>query len=387
MNIGEHPVVVLTGATGAVGRELLVRILRGAATQVVCITRAGSDDEASNRIHTTLDELPHHALSAEERSRVLALRGDILQERIGLAPAQWDALAANTTRIVHGAANVSWSLPLEDARRINVGGTAEMLRLAEAACRRGALRAFDYLGTVMVAGRRQGLIGEEELDESAGFWSTYEQSKAEAERSVRARRGTLPVSIFRLSMVVGDSKTGHTSSFNVMYWPLKMLSRGMFRVAPADPHGVVDVVPLDFATDAVEAISADAAQRGKCFHIAAGPQACCTISEFLDLAVEALGIPRPVLMNPRLFHALVRPLILALVWGKRRENFRKARVYLPYLSYRATFDDAQARAALAPRGLAPPLVREYFRKLIEFAVASDWGKRLPSSAKAQGAAR
>ena len=64
-------------------------------------------------------------------------------------------LAACTTRIVHGAANVSWSVPLEEARRINVGGTAELLRLAEAAYRRGTLRAFDYLGTVMVAGQPQ----------------------------------------------------------------------------------------------------------------------------------------------------------------------------------------------------------------------------------------
>ena len=100
-------------------------------------------------------------------------------------------------------------------------------------------------------------------------------------------------------MVVGDSKTGHTSSFNVMYWPLKMLSRGMFCLAPADPQGVVDVVPLDYATDAVEAISADPAQRGKCFHIAAGPQACCTVSEFLDLAVEVMGIRRPILDESR----------------------------------------------------------------------------------------
>jgi thioester reductase-like protein len=104
---------------------------------------------------------------------------------------------------VHGAANVSWSLPLEDARSINVGGTSEVLRPAEAAASRGTLQAFDYLSTVMVAGKRRGLIGEEELDGSAGYWSTYEQSKAEAERLVRSKRGSLPVSVFRLSMVGG----------------------------------------------------------------------------------------------------------------------------------------------------------------------------------------
>jgi len=375
MNNSGNQVILLTGATGAVGRELLARMLQNTGARVICVIRGQSDAIAAKRLSETLDELSHHGLTEEERSRVSALRGDITSDRLGLDKARWEALAAETTRIVHGAANVSWSLPIEEARRINVAGTMQMLQLAEEACRRGSLRAFDYLSTVMVAGRREGLIGEEELDEKSGFWSTYEQSKAEAERNVRARRGTLPVSIFRLSMVVGDSRTGQTSSFNVMYWPLKMLSRGMFWIAPADPRGVVDIVPVDYAAAAVEALSGDPAQRGKSFHIAAGPDSCCTVSEFLDLAVEVMGIRRPLLVNPKVFLAFVKPLIYAVTWGKKREALRKAHVYVPYLSYRARFDDRQARAALEPLGLRPPLVRTYFRNLIEFAIATQWGKQ------------
>jgi thioester reductase-like protein len=375
MNDGRESVIVLTGVTGAVGRELLSRMVRVPRTRVVCLVRAATDEEADKRLSETIDELTHEPLSGEERSRVTAIRGDVTRERLGLDVARWDALAAQTTRIVHGAANVSWSLPIEEARRINVGGTSEMLRLADAACKRGTLRAFDYLSTVMVAGKQQGLIGEEQLDDRLGFWSTYEQSKNEAERMVRSKKGSLPVSVFRLSMVVGDSRTGHTSSFNVMYWPLKLLSRGMFRIAPADPAGVVDFVPVDYVADAVEALSADPAQRGKGFHIAAGAENCCTVREFLDLAVEVMGIPRPILVNPTVFMAFVKPLVLAVTWGKRREAFHKARVYLPYVSYRARFDVTQARAGLASRGISPPPVRTYFRNLIEYAIQTDWGKR------------
>jgi thioester reductase-like protein len=375
MSEGRESVIVLTGVTGAVGRELLSRMVRVPGTRVVCLVRAATDEEADKRLSETIDELTHEPLSSEERSRVTAIRGDVTRERLGLDAVRWDALAEQTTRIVHGAANVSWSLPIEEARRINVGGTSEMLRLADAASKRGTLRAFDYLSTVMVAGKQQGLIGEEQLDDKLGFWSTYEQSKNEAERMVRSKKGSLPVSIFRLSMVVGDSRTGHTSSFNVMYWPLKLLSRGMFRIAPADPAGVVDFVPVDYVADAVEALSADPAQRGKGFHIAAGAENCCTVREFLDLAVEVMGIPRPVLVNPTVFMAFVKPLVLTVTWGKRREAFHKARVYLPYVSYRARFDVTQTRAGLASRGISPPPVRTYFRNLIEYAIQTDWGKQ------------
>ena len=79
---------------------------------------------------------------------------------------------------------------------------------------------------------------------------------------------------------------------------------------------------------------------------------------------------------------MVRPLILTVTWGKRREAFHKARVYVPYLSYRARFDDTQARAALEPLGLRPPPVQTYFRNLINYAIATEWGKhRQQDSAK------
>lgn len=379
MTEARQSVVVLTGVTGAVGRELAVRAVRQPGTRVVCLIRAATDADAERRLAETLADMAlHHALSADERARIVALRGDITQPRLGLSTAAWDSLAAETTRIVHGAANVSWSLPLEEARRINTGGTREMLQLAHAAARHGKLEAFDYLSTVMVAGKRTGLIPETELDDSAGFWSTYEQSKCDAERAVWAEKAALPVSVFRISMVVGDSKTGHTAAFNVMYWPLKMLSRGVFWIAPGDPQGVVDIVPVDYVADAIEAIGSSPAHCGQCFHIAAGPEACCTMSDLLDLAVEVMGVRRPVLVRPALFFACVRPLLLAVTWGKRRQALRKARIYLPYLSYAARFDTTRTRAMLEPFGLEPPPVRAYFRTLIEYAIAADWGKRVPA---------
>jgi hypothetical protein len=86
------------------------------------------------------------------------------------------------------------------------------------------------------------------------------------------------------------------------------------------------------------------------------------------------------------FFYTVRPLLYLLTWGKRREMLRKGRVYVPYFAFRAPFDTARARAVLEQRGLRPPLVQDYFQKLIDYAIASDWGKHEPSQAVAAGSA-
>jgi len=307
-----------------------------------------------------------------------AVAGDLTRERLGLDPARWDALAAEVSRIVHGGATVTWDLPLAAARAVNLDGTRRMLALAEAGVRRGRLTRFDYIGTCMVAGRRRGLIGEEELDGRAGFFNTYEQSKFEAEQLVRSRAGEVPVSIYRLSMVVGDSATGYTSTFNVMYWPLKMMARGQVMAAPVDRAGRLDMVPLDYVGRAIEAISAASARPGTAFHIAAGPEGDCTVGDVVALAAARIGV-----LPPRVFR-LIRPLLYAVVWGRRRQIMKRGRVYRPYLQYRARFDTSQARAVLDPLGIRPPSVREYFDRLIDYAVASDWGRPRPGVAGPAG---
>jgi nucleoside-diphosphate-sugar epimerase len=324
-----------------------------------------------------LDEILDHAqptpLTAEERSRCSALLGDLTSEWLGLSDRCWQQLTASVERIVHGAASVDWAMPLETARAINVEGTRRVLELAEAARARGVLTRFDYLGTCHVCGRREGLILESDLDGSAGFFNNYEQSKLEAETLVR--RSRVPFCIFRLPMVVGDSRTGYASTFKVMYWPLKILSRGALWAVPADRNGIVDLAPVDYVCEALEALSRDPAQRGKTFHLAAGAARASTIGDMLDLAIESFGVRPPLLVPPALFDVAIRPLLYLMMWGKRRQQLKKGKVYRPYLAFRATFDTTEVQTALEPLGIQPPPVCDYFQKLIDYAIASDWGRR------------
>jgi long-chain acyl-CoA synthetase len=365
--------ILLTGATGFVGRELLWRVARRPGDRVICLVRGKEDAESAAKIAHILDIARPESLTTEDRSRVSVVRGDIAQDRLGLSGAQFDELAGVATRVIHDAATVDWAAPLETTRRINVDGTRRVLELAQLGYRRGALRRFDYVSTCHVCGKRTGNILEASLDDSAGFFNNYEQSKFEAETLVR--RSGLPFSTFRLSSVVGDSRTGYSSTFRVMYWPLKMLSRGMAWVVPADRAGMLDIVPIDFVCEALEALSADPSMRGKTFHLAAGPERSSTIGELLDLAASRFRVRPPMLISPSTFDTYLRPLLYLVTWGRRRDMMKKGRVYRPYMAFRASFDTTEGRAVLDPLGIRPPLVREYFQRLIDYALESQWGKR------------
>src|ERR671930_295202 len=154
--------VLLTGATGFVGMEILARYLERTDATIVIAVRGHDEAEAAARVDGTLECLFGHA--SAYRDRVRPLRADIELPGLGLPPAESESLAEQLTRIVHCAASVSFSLPLEQSRQINVAGTRHVLELGELCQQRGGLERFSYISTAYVAGRHGGEFGEDEFD-------------------------------------------------------------------------------------------------------------------------------------------------------------------------------------------------------------------------------
>src|SRR5580704_12854799 len=165
--------VLLTGATGFVGRELLWRLARRPADRVICLLRAKGDVNADARLVRVLDNARPEPLTADQKSRVTAVHGDLTAEDLGLSPRQRDELSSSVSRVIHDAATVDWATPLAVARQINVEGTRRVIELAKRAQTRGVLRRFDYISTCHVCGRRRGNIAEESLDDRDGFFNNY----------------------------------------------------------------------------------------------------------------------------------------------------------------------------------------------------------------------
>jgi hypothetical protein len=135
------------------------------------------------------------------------------------------------------------------------------------------------------------------------------------------------------------------------------------------------MAPVDYVCDALQIISRDRQTRATTFHLAAGPEGAATVGELLDLGCRRFNVRAPLFVPPAVYNIVFRPLLNVLIWGKRREIMRKGKVYMPYFSYHAQFDTTETRAVVAPQGLRLPTVREYFETLIDYAVATDWGKR------------
>ena len=359
--------IVLSGATGFLGGEVLARLLERDRRRVYVLIRADDEAGARARLRATLTELMG---SAEPwLGRTVAVPADLTSPGLGLRPAQLEGLAERASWIVHCAASVSFTLGLSESREINVDGTRRMLELAELAHARGALDCFTHVSTAYVAGEHDGTFGEADLDLGQEHRNPYERTKLEAEIVVR-ERDDLPTQVMRPSIVVGDSRTGWTPAFNVLYWPLRAFARGSYPVLPADAGSPVDVVPVDYVADALLELGG---RPGTTFHLTAADRAS-TVGELVDLACEHLERKPPRLLPPALYRALLHPVLVRIGSERRRRALRGSEAFFPYFAMSTRYDDAAARAALAPAAIEPPPLRSYFDRLIGYAVRSEWGK-------------
>jgi nucleoside-diphosphate-sugar epimerase len=346
--------VLLTGATGFLGGVILARLIEETDHDVVVLVRAEDASDARRRLAEVSEQL--WGVRVPPR-RVLALAGDIERADFGLTRGRWEELAAGTRGIVHSAATIRFDLPLADARRTNVGGAANVAALAEAAAAAGRDPHVVHISTAYVAGDRQGVVLEDDPLPDGGFRNTYEQSKAQAESVLMASR--VPTAIVRPSIIVGESGSGWTSAFNVIYGPLRAMASGRLGPIPADGGGLVDLVPVDVVAGA--AVRALDRRATGAFHVASGEMAV-TGRELSGMVASELGVPE-IEFEPDAGDGL----------GS----------YTSYLNVACRYSTERTRTEL---GLEVPPVSEYLPQLLSYAREARWGKRVPPRRQAALAA-
>jgi long-chain acyl-CoA synthetase len=355
--------LLLTGATGFVGMELLARLVNApaaCATPVVALIRAEDDAHATRRLHETLSVFGAVEPYAQ---RVTAVAGDLERPGLGIDP----RLARSVSEIVHGAASVSFELGLDRSRAINVEGTRRVLAFA-ARCPR--LRRLTYVSTAYVAGEHRGVFAEDDYDLGQRFRNPYERSKFEAEGLVRAASAAgLPVrSCGRASSSATATAAGprrSTSCTGRCARSRRAPTRSCRRVATRPSTSFRSTTSPTRSARCTACRPRPAARSHPPHPSTRAASASCSTS---PSGASAAGARRSC--RPRVVH----PLASRFGPARRRRFLRATSTYLPYFAMHVRYDDARARAALGA-AIAPAPLDTYFDRLVDYALLACWGAR------------
>ena len=284
--------IFFTGFPGFLGTELLTRILLQEPDQrAICLVQAKFSSLAASRLATIQESQPSLL------GRVKLVEGDICQPDLGLNDPI--SIKQQTHEIFHLAALYDIRVGHDLATRVNVDGTQYVLDFAEGISQ---LNRFQYVSTCYVSGRHPGEFAEHELDCGQTFNNAYEATKYQAEVEVQRRmRGGLPTTIYRPSIVVGDSRTGETQKYDgpyfVIRWILRQPFLAIFPVFGQPAQTRVNLVPRDFVVNAITHLSRQSESTSKVYQLADPDPP--TVDEFISLIASVtnhriLRIPMPI---------------------------------------------------------------------------------------------
>ncbi|MBO0856161.1 MAG: SDR family oxidoreductase [Nocardia sp.] len=350
--------VLVTGATGLVGSEVIARLCRRGHT-VVALTHRKADivDCAGNSIDAV-------SFVSDPDAPVSWVCGDVRTPDFGLGGDALAALSGRIGMVVHCAATTDFAAPQRDYDELNIGGTRNACYLA---------RAWDvplvYVSTAYVCGRREGAIAESDLTDAHSFGNGYERSKFHAENLVRGTEG-LRWSIVRPGIVTGYADTGEIRDYKNLYTIVKLIVEGKLRTLPGRYDASLSLAPVDFVADVVVAAVSDFPRAEGVTHHAVGDEAL-TLRRISDVFAEYPSFEVARFVPRTSFDADALDAI------EREYYLRIGAQYVSYFEGKRSFDTANT-AALT--GAQPPETGdEYLRTLLDYCLDSGYlGDALPS---------
>ncbi|MDX2941543.1 thioester reductase domain-containing protein [Streptomyces caniscabiei] len=256
--------VLLTGATGFLGAFLLRDLMATTEATVHCLVRAADEHEGLRRLKANLQW--YRIWDEVDPDRLRVVVGDLAAPRLGLDEDHFDRLARTVDAVYHAGAAVNWIQPYATLRAANVAGTQELLRLA-------ALHRTVPLHHVSTTGVFPGPVTKgvplavtDPTGPGRALPNGYTQSKWVAEQVIDlARDRGLPVNVYRVDQVAGDRINGACQTRDFVWLTVKgILQAGC---APRDLPGVFRLMPVDYASAALVALSRAESAAGDTFHL------------------------------------------------------------------------------------------------------------------------
>ncbi|MDR3181826.1 MAG: SDR family oxidoreductase [Planctomycetaceae bacterium] len=366
MAVSETNYVFLTGATGLLGSHILWNCLeRG--EHVAVLARPCKKESAEKRIAAILHHFETETGKTIRPPRIFS--GNLLNPAWIEQNSGW--FADHCRSIIHCAASLTfYGAEDDEPYRSNVGGTEQILKLAQKA----GIDEMHYVSTAYVAGSSTHFT-ENDLDRGQELRNDYEKSKFCAEKMVRSA-GFKDLTVYRPSIVVGNSQTGYTATFHGFYAVLKLAhtlvqrmplgstsGRGLLAALGLSGAERKNFVPVDWVTAVFDHIYRHREHHCLTYHLTTPEPPLLT--DFVDMVQDAVETYSKL--------ANTKDRNIADEGWFFANYFKEVQIYKAYLQDDPQFDSSNTQSA-APHLPCPMMDKELMLFLARYAILSQFGK-------------
>ena len=359
--------IFLTGSTGYIGAHVAANLLERYKDPLNLLVRAQDPHEAEVRLwHALQLHLDFPRFHNHLHTRIHVFRGDLTSPQFGLADDDYGRLVQTTDSVIHCAASLNRKSE-KACLNVNLRGTLEVVKLALHARNEHGLRRFSHVSTVAVAGKRSNEVVTEDksIEWDRSDYDPYARTKKFCEHMIRQLLPDTPKTIFRPSIVLGDSRYPQTTQFDMVK---AFVFLAGLRVLPFRPDDKIDIVNVDFVAHAIATLHQKQNPQYDTYHVSSGTDSQ-TFRELTDALAAtqhkhgpwfAPGFERP-------FLAIVK--MLSNHKGSVGYGASLMNVFLPYLTWNTVFDNTRVTTEL---GRKPVPFSQYSYPLLKFSRENDF---------------
>jgi thioester reductase-like protein len=359
--------IFLTGSTGYIGAHVAANLLEQHGASLNLLVRARDPQEAAGRLWQGLQlhlDFPRFYEHFQTRMRVFC--GDLTAPHFGLSDDDYDRLIHTTDSVIHCAASLNRKSE-KSCLNVNLRGTLEVLLLAQKSNYYHGLRRFSQVSTVAVAGKRQDEVVTEDrsIDWDRSDYDPYARTKKFTEHMMRQLLPEVPNTIFRPSIVLGDSRYPETTQFDMVK---AFVFLAGLPVLPFRAQDKIDIVNVDFVADAIATLHQKEKPLYDTYHLSSGVDS----QTFRQLTSTLAAVQNK--RGPFFLPFLERPFgssvnFLSNRSGSLAYGASLMKVFMPYLVWNTVFDNTRVTQEL---GRKPVPFSQYSYPLLKFSRDSNF---------------
>ncbi|KAL4962179.1 uncharacterized protein BDV14DRAFT_202996 [Aspergillus stella-maris] len=261
----KHACVLVTGATGSLGSNLIAHLVRlPSVKSVICLNRQSKAAPEVRQLEALAVRKLH--LSAAEESKLVVIESDTTKNQLGLSNEQWNYIRERVTHIVHNAWPMNGLKPLPTFE----GQFCVLLGLINLASHIAVLgestvrfQFISSIGTVNQGGAKE---GHSQIDKV--MTNGYNEAKFVCERMLQETLQRYPASfeamIIRPGQISGSSKTGYWNTLE--HFPAMAKSSQHIGAFPA-LTGRMGWTPVDAAASIIADLLLDEGIPEEIYHV------------------------------------------------------------------------------------------------------------------------